>query len=23
MVDGINDRTRFIVDLRRHMWMDG
>lgn len=23
MVDGINDHTRFIVDLRRHMWMDG
>ena len=23
MVEGINDYTRYIVDLRRHMWMDG
>ncbi|HUM81494.1 MAG TPA: class 1 fructose-bisphosphatase, partial [Methanothrix sp.] len=23
MGEGINDHTRFIVDLRRHMWMDG
>lgn len=23
MGDGISDYTRFIVDLRRHMWMDG
>jgi len=23
MVDGINNHTRFIVDLRRHMWMSG
>ena len=23
MAEGINDRTRYIVDLRRHMWMDG
>ncbi len=23
MVNGINNHTRFIVDLRRHMWMDG
>ena len=23
MVEGIKDYTRYIVDLRRHMWMDG
>ena len=23
MANGINDRTRFIVDLRRHMWKSG